>query len=309
MSDRRTFLKTGLAASLGLSGASYAKNYPTTPAPKSNKAFRILHMTDMHIRPEHDAPRRYTRIMKEALKSAGKIDLVLNGGDSIYAADYNHIKKGRVLEQWKIWDDTIMPPLKGIEILHALGNHDMWWATAKTDPMYGKDYVLQRLGQKERYTSIERGGWLIITLDCNNAGLLDDEQLNWLHAEMKRLPDTPMLVMSHQPILLVSDVIKSGLNKRQKQIINPFVDGKTHARPVHFISGHVHILDTLAYNNVSFHCNGAFSGAWWEENIYAKDCSYQGTPMGYSIIDIYPDGQFVNQYHDITDCKDGKIIK
>lgn len=309
MSNRRAFIKTGVVAGLGLTGLASAKSYPARPEPKPKKAFRILHMTDMHMRPEHEAPRRYARIIKEALDHSGEIDLVLNGGDAIYAADYKHIKRERVLEQWKLWDDVVMPPLKGIEMLSALGNHDMWWATPKTDPMHGKDYVLKRLGQKSRYMSIERGGWLIITLDCNNSGLLDDKQLKWLHAEMKRVPNKPMLIMSHQPILQVESVFSKGIGKRQHQIIDPFIDGATAARPVHFLSGHIHILDSLTFKNVSFHCNGALSGAWWEEDIYAKDCSYKGTPMGYGIIDIFPDGQFSNQYHDVTDCKDAKFFK
>lgn len=311
MHTRRKFLTGSLATGFGTLAAtttSATAKFPTKPAPKPKDSFRILHITDAHIRPEYEAPRRFTRIIKEALKSAGKIDLVLNGGDVIYAADYKHIKKDRVLEQWDIFDKTIKAPLKEIEMLSALGNHDMWWATKKDDSMYGKDYVLKRLGQKSRYMSIERGGWIIITLDCNNRGLLDKEQLSWLHAEQKKHADKPMLIMSHQPLLLAEDTFNGGVSKRTQEIVKPFLNHSSQASPVHFLSGHIHILDTLAFKNLHFHCNGAISGAWWEPHLTEKNCSVKGTPMGYGIIDIYPDGRFNNIYHDATDCKDGKII-
>lgn len=311
MTQRRDFLKTALAgglATIGFTGTAAAKAYPKTPESKPSGAFRILHLTDIHIRPEYEAPRRFTRIVNNLMKSAGKIDLILNGGDVIYAADYNHITRERVLEQWEIFDQTIKPVLGDIEMLSALGNHDMWWAGPKGDAMLGKDYVLKRLGQKSRYASIERGGWLIVTLDANHGAHLDQEQLEWLHAEQKNNPDKPMLVMSHQPLLEVESVFKKGVSPRQQEIISPFLDHSVQARPVHFLSGHIHILDTLGFKNLNFHCNGALSGSWWEPHIDAKDCSVMGTPMGYGIIDLYPDGQFRNVYHDVTDCQDGKII-
>ena len=55
------------------------------------------------------------------------------------------------------------------------------------------------------------------------------------------------------------------------------------------ISGHIHLLDRVEYNGISYCCNGAVSGAWWAGN-------YQETQPGYAIIDLYPDGTFTNTY-------------
>jgi hypothetical protein len=43
------------------------------------------------------------------------------------------------------------------------------------------------------------------------------------------------------------------------------------------------------YNGVTFICNGAVSGAWWEG-------SRRQTAPGYGIIDLYADGTFDEQY-------------
>lgn len=310
--SRRNFLTGSLATGIGALTASLTTaeaKYPTKPSAKPKDSFRLLHVTDAHMRPEHEAPRRCDRIIGEALAGGGEMDLVLQGGDVIYAADYGHITRERVLEQWDVYDKTLGTSLKGIEALHTLGNHDMWWAAAKSDKMFGKDYVLERVGQKSRYMSIERGGWLIITLDANNRGIFDQEQLEWLHNEMMEHADKPLLIMSHQPILRAESVFGRGVNKRQQEIVAPFIDPSLEARPVHFLSGHEHVLDTLSFKNVHFHCNGALSGSWWEPHVKDKNCSVEGTPMGYGIIDIYSDGRFENVYHDVTDTKDGKIFK
>lgn len=309
--NKRNFLKGGIATGIGAMattmGTSQAR-YLEKPTPNTDGGFRLLHITDAHIRPEHEAPRRCKKILTKAINGAGKIDLVLNGGDVIFAADYNHITRERTLEQWDLYDKIIKEPLKDIEMLSALGNHDMWWVPGKDDPMYGKEYVLKRLGQKSRYMSIEKAGWVIITLDFNNRGYMDKEQLIWLHKEAKKHSDKPLLIMSHQPLLEAEKIFSKGVSARQMEIIKPFIDESLSARPVHFLSGHEHILDSLTFKNMNFHCNGALSGAWWEPHVEAKNCSIKGTPMGYAIIDIYPDGRFYNQYFDQTDCKDGKII-
>ena len=313
MSQRRDFLKSILAGGLAgaaLTGNGKARNF-NHPTPKKPKgATRILHLTDMHLRPEYQCPERSVKLVKAAIAEAGHIDLVFNGGDTIYAADYKNITRDRVLEQWKIWDDHVAPLLKPYPVIHALGNHDMWWAVAKDDEMYGKPYVLQRLKQKQPYFAIDSGAWRLLVLDCNNSGLLDPKQEKWLMKEAKDHPQKPLLIMSHQPILMAEWLLGRGMNKREHQLIDPFISTDIEARPVHFVSGHYHLLDHLQFKNVEFHCNGALSGFWWETNAKAsKDCSYEGTPMGYSIIDLYADGTLINNYRNCTDVKDHQVIK
>lgn len=55
------------------------------------------------------------------------------------------------------------------------------------------------------------------------------------------------------------------------------------------LSGHIHLRDKVVYNNVTYICNGAVSGAWWEGNR-------RETAPGYGLIDFYADGSFDEQY-------------
>jgi Icc protein len=55
------------------------------------------------------------------------------------------------------------------------------------------------------------------------------------------------------------------------------------------LSGHIHLRDKVIYNNVTYLCNGAVSGAWWE-GIKRQ------TAAGYGLIDFYADGTFSEQY-------------
>jgi hypothetical protein len=55
------------------------------------------------------------------------------------------------------------------------------------------------------------------------------------------------------------------------------------------LSGHVHLRDKVVYNNVTYICDGAVSGAWWVGNR-------RQTPPGYGLLDLYADGSFDERY-------------
>ncbi|MEX2092204.1 MAG: hypothetical protein WD971_05980, partial [Pirellulales bacterium] len=55
------------------------------------------------------------------------------------------------------------------------------------------------------------------------------------------------------------------------------------------ISGHLHLLDRVDYNGVTYLCNGAVSGNWWGGRH--KDCD-----EGYAVVDLYDDGTFEHEY-------------
>ena len=296
---RRNTLKTlGLVAGAmvisPLASASTTKDYLKS----KNRVLRIAHITDVHIRPEHDAINRFKKCLEDIKKH--NIDFFLNGGDTIYAADYSHIKRERTREQWNIWK-TLRNEFSEYEVFSCLGNHDMWWAAPdKTDPMYGKDYVVKQLEMPSLFYSFNKKGWHFIILDSLNDKTiaLGKTQLEWLEKELEKLPaDTPVLIMSHCPILAVSSILKGGNHKDSKEITKLFYKHKD--KKINCISGHVHLLDSAVYNNVNYFCNGALSGAWWEEGDEhsVQKYWYQETPPGYAIIDLFEDGTLLNTYY------------
>jgi len=296
---RREILKqAGMALGTAfITNELHAAGIPASP--KRKRKLRIAHITDVHIRPEHNAVARFRQCLAEIKNH--KPDFYLNGGDSIYAADYSHITRERVIEQWNIWDNC-QKDLSGAEIYSCLGNHDMWWAaTDKQDEMYGKNYVVKRLGMPDRYYSFSKKDWHFIVLDSNNenAGSLDPEQRTWLEKELSALPaGTPVLVMSHYPLLAAcTNLDGGGMHTDFKYLVNLFYQHRDKIKVC--ISGHIHLVDRVVYNDVPYYCNGAMSGFWWEEgdaNSAAK-YFYLQTPPGYTIIDLYDDGMVENIYH------------
>lgn len=271
----------------------------STGKPKSKRVLRIVHITDVHIRPEHNAPERFKKCLEEI--KTHQPDFFLNGGDTIYAADYDNITRERVNIQWDIWKDCIKS-IGNVEIHSCLGNHDMWWAAPnKDDEMYGKNYVVKQTAMPNRYYSFTKANWHFIILDSNNenAGSIDAEQRTWLEKELHDLPaSSNVLIMSHYPLLAACTYLDGGgMHSDFRYLTNLFYQYKDKVKAC--ISGHIHLQDSVVYNNLPYYCNGAMSGFWWEEgdkNSAAK-YFYLQTPPGYAIIDLYKDGTVLNNYH------------
>jgi len=272
---------------------------------KKQRVLKIAHITDVHIRPEYNAVSRFKRCL-EMVKNQ-KPDMILNGGDSIYAADYNDIKKERVVELWSCWKSSV-EIVKDIPMYSVLGNHDMWWQ-GKGDELYGKPGVLKMLGLENNYYSFDKNGWHFIMLDSNHPtspGMLDDKQWNWFVEDVQNnSQNKPTLIMSHYPLLSCT-----GITDNKPDFIGPFkVSGSyNHLDIMKFIevfnknknikvclSGHIHLLDKVWYNDVSYLCNGAASGFWWEPGDDGKS-AYKQTVPGYSILNLYADGSFDDEY-------------
>lgn len=294
--NRRDLLKDiALTAGTLTVGSSVA--FGAEPKSKKKRVLRIAHITDIHIRPEHDAPNRFLKCMEEIKKH--KIDFFLNGGDTIYAADYSNITRERVNEQWGIWK-TLRNELKAYEMHSCLGNHDMWWAAPdKQDAMYGKDHVVKQLGIPGRYYSFDKKGWHFVVLDSNNnGGSLDPKQRKWLEDDLASLPKgTPVICLSHYPILGVCTIIDGGNHTDSKYISGLFDQHKD--KKITCLSGHIHLRDSAVYNDVEYYCNGALSGYWWEDGDKesAGKYYYKQTPPGYAIVDLMEDGTAINRYY------------
>ncbi|MDC6365661.1 MULTISPECIES: metallophosphoesterase family protein [Flavobacteriaceae] len=262
------------------------------------RVLRIAHITDVHLSADNNAPDRFASCINEIKKR--EIDFFLNGGDSIMAADYDNIVREQVHEMWTLWK-AARQKFAGYKMYSCLGNHDMWWAAPnKKDSMYGKKFAMEQLDMPSTYYSFDQNGWHFVVLDSNNngGGALGREQLQWFSDDLAKLPkDTPVLVMSHYPILSASTHAVGGNHKDSLPITKLLY--KHQDKRIHCISGHVHLLDTAIYNNVHYYCNGSMSGFWWGEGDKdsAQKYWYHETPPGYTILDLYEDGSLQNTYY------------
>ncbi|GGB08320.1 metallophosphoesterase family protein [Mucilaginibacter rubeus] len=274
----------------------------TTPAAKPS--LRIAHITDVHLKDKFDAPARFTRCLHHLQQQTPKVDMVLNGGDIVF--DMNKENISTINDQWKLVQN-IMKNECSLPVHYCLGNHDIWWyEDDKGQAIYGKKYALDKLQLVKPYYSMEKNGWKIIVLDSVHLdidntwyiGKLGDEQLNWLSDELKATDaNMPVMVMSHIPILtallmIEDDIVNKwtmlggDMHTDTAKIINLFYQ---HPNVKLCVSGHLHMRDKVVYNNVTYLCNGAVSGAWWEGNR-------RETAPGYGLIDLYADGTFEEKY-------------
>jgi len=272
--------------------------------PKSAPALRIAHLTDIHLKDKFDAPSRFTRCLHHMQQQSPKVDLVLNGGDIVF--DMNKENIGTITNQWKLYK-SVWSDESSIPVSYVLGNHDIWWnEDDKSQALYGKEFSMDQLGLQKPYYSFTKNGWKFILLDSVHLdidntwyiGKLGDEQFAWLENELKTTDSSmPVLVMSHIPILTATNLIEDNVVNRWtmyggdmhtdvSKIINLFYK---HPNVKLCLSGHIHLREKLVYNNVTYICNGAVSGAWWEG-------SRRETAPGYGIIDLYADGSFSENY-------------
>ncbi|WP_259071698.1 metallophosphoesterase family protein [Mucilaginibacter sp. X4EP1] len=297
--QRRTLIKN--LGGLALIPAFSFKNLPNDKKP----VLRVAHLTDVHLKDKFDAPARFAKCLHHVQQQPG-VDLILNGGDIVF--DMNKENIDTINTQWKLWHDLIKSDCS-LPMHYVLGNHDIWWnEDDKTQTLYGKEYSMGQLQLSTTYHSFTKNGWKFILLDSVHLdfdntwyiGKLGDVQLAWLENELKSTPaDMPVCVLSHIPILsatLMVDDNDTGTNKWEitggemhtdvNKIVSLFYK---YPNVKLCLSGHIHLRDKVVYNNVTYICNGAVSGAWWEGNK-------RETAPGYGLIDFYADGTFDEHY-------------
>ncbi|GAB3652408.1 hypothetical protein GCM10028791_21910 [Echinicola sediminis] len=295
--NRRKFLRNSTTA-----GATLIAPAVSFAAEARKPLLTVAHITDVHITPDNGVPERAMACLQEVVKHSP--DFFLNGGDSIMDASYDGTSRERVLAQWETWD-KFRNSVSEYEMHSCIGNHDPWWDVdgKEQDKMFGLDYVAKRLDMPNRYYSFSKKGWHFIILDGNHKGVtLDDEQFAWLEKELADLaPNTPVLLMSHFPILTVTGTWEGGQHGDHVKLRDLFYQHKDKIKVC--LSGHQHLLDRAWYNDVQYYCNGSMSGYWWGEGDERSALAYyyQETPPGYAIIKLYDDGSLENTYHSLLD--------
>jgi len=296
--ERRSVLK-GLGGLLLAPSLTFAHTHI-----EKKPSLRIAHLTDVHLKKKFDAPARFVKCLHHMQQQNPKVDFVLNGGDVVF--DMNKENISTINDQWSLMK-SLMKSECNLPIHYCLGNHDIWWnENSKGQTFYGKHYSMNQLELAKPYYSFMQGGWKFIILDSVHLdidetwyiGKLGDEQFNWLQNELKNTaPSTPILVMSHIPILTAVLMIEDNIINKWEMLGGDMHTDTSKIISLFYkypnvklcLSGHIHLRDKVVYNNVTYICNGAVSGAWWEGNR-------RETAPGYGVLDLYADGTFDEKY-------------
>lgn len=315
--SRRSILGVGLAAGAAailpgtLSPRAHASQVtPPSAAAARRRSLRIVHMTDTHIQPEKGADKGVAACLSHIGSLPDKPDFIITGGDLImegFAVD-----EARVRLQWEVFTKTFASA--PVPVFHTLGNHDIWgWNKGKSKTTgkergWGKALATETLGLARPYNSFVRGDWRIITLDSvhvdpNDAngylGKLDEAQLDWFTSELSApTPAKHTLVVSHIPILTVTSILGG---PRENTTVREVSGGIMHVDSPQLrtlmeksnvracLSGHTHRIDEVKHRGITYLCNGAVSGSWWNgPNAEAIE--------GYALLDLYDDGTVERTY-------------
>ena len=279
--------------------------------PNRQRSLRVAHLTDLHVQPELRASEGMAACFHHVQKLAEVPELILTGGDSVM--DSFEADDARTKLQWDIWHNVLKQDCS-VPVRSAIGNHDIWgWNKCKSkttcqEPNWGKLRSTEMLKLENRFYTFSQAGWQFIVLDSTQhhatdpngyTAHLDEEQYDWLARTLRDLPNTtPALVLSHIPILSASAFLfadKEGGDFRYggglmhtdcvklKDLFSQYPNVKL------CLSGHLHTLDRVDYNGVTYLCNGAVCGSWWKGRH--KDCD-----EGYAVLNLYDDGTFESEY-------------
>lgn len=297
---RRNLLKTIGMAVGGYSIATRSNAF--SPAPK--RVLRIAHLTDIHVQPHLWAAKGFAKCLQHLQELEIKPDLVLNTGDSVMGS--SGISRDKAAREWVLYN-KVLASENSTPVVSCIGNHDIWCppAASFTD---GKKWAMDESKLARSYSSFDQNGWHIILLDSIHArpegkgyyARLDEAQMDWLREDLDNTPShTPILIASHIPILSAS-VFFDGDNLKDNQWVVPGSWMHTDSAQIVklfnryknvklAVSGHIHLLDRVIYNDVTYCCNGAVSGNYWMGK-------YKQTSPGYAIVDLFDDGSFSNEY-------------
>jgi 3',5'-cyclic AMP phosphodiesterase CpdA len=306
MTNRRKFFKQGAMAGLGaMLVPSALQAHTLSPEQRERtRALRIAHITDVHILDRPNAEKCFARVLQQINSMKDRPDLIINTGDTVM--DENKQTRETVEVRWKAWTKAVSENNK-IEIVSALGNHDVWYgpdatldAEYKTDRRYGKKWAMEVLRMPGRFYTKELKGWQFIALDSINGNegyQLDDEQFNWLKDTLGKTPAArPVCVFNHVPIISACSLLYYTQREEATKVKFPagdmHVDHKRikdlfyqHKNVRLCLSGHVHYIDSVEYLGVKYLCNGAVSGNWWGNPVVLDEF-----PPVYAIIDLFSDG-------------------
>jgi Icc protein len=303
---RTALFAGGLWTGLRVTDANAAAPSPASP-------LRFVFATDSHLM-VGDRLRSAEGIIAAfaAIESIiPKPEFILFGGDLTHESpqlDFPAAEQllDRFLEIWK--NQT------GLQTYFTFGNHDLVGtqnaSVNRTDPRFGKGLYRMRLSLDRDYYTFRKAGWRFIVLDDvvphpdgSYIGEFVQEQLTFLRTELATDPGTPTILVGHIPSVSVlpslgeagrttdrATVIETPASlvaHNAVQLRDVLVDTRANVRAV--LAGHLHHLEQIQIDGISYINGGAICGNWWKG-------AQNGCPEGFLVIDLDSDGNITASY-------------
>ncbi|HYQ56519.1 MAG TPA: metallophosphoesterase [Draconibacterium sp.] len=237
------------------------------------EGFTFVFMTDVHISTEH----RSTEGFKQAIDTINSLnpDFVLSGGDNINdALALSYEASDSVYKLFVNTAKNLKSPFYS-----TMGNHEVFglYEASGVSPSheeYGKQLYQNRIAK--RYYSFDHKNWHFVVLDGigltedrHYYGHVDEEQLEWLKADLEKAGKKPIAVSIHMPLFSIGSQImqRPTAGMAETSIV-------TNANQVREIleqyntkvvfQGHLHFLEDIEYNGIHYITGGAVCSQWWQ---------------------------------------------
>lgn len=269
---RRKFLKrSGLAmAGAPLLSMTSRDSKDVLLNEDKKSGFTFVFMTDIHIKPEMNAPLGFQMAIDKVNTLAP--DFVITGGDLVYDVMRGSFERSDAL--FKLYEEMS----KGFEmpVHNCIGNHDLFgiYEESPEDETHS-DY---KYGMWERYFgntyyAFDHKGWHFITLnsldvtdDKRYKGFFHSEQLEWLKGHLETVDkDTPIVITTHIPLLCTFSQLygKEG-SRTANNGADVFKVFENHNLKL-VLQGHIHWMEYgNANNRVQFLTGGSIAGNGWK---------------------------------------------
>jgi 3',5'-cyclic-AMP phosphodiesterase len=310
--SRRDFISRAVILTGGFASGLRAEHAKALDLPKSD-LLRLVFATDSHLmvnnrlRSEDGLTAALSAI--ESLKP--RPDLILFGGDLTHESpelDFPAAEQliDRFLNIWK--DHTNLPTF------FTFGNHDLVGtknaSVNREDPRFGKGLFRMRLALERNFYTFRKGGWRFIVLDDvlpeadgSYIGEFIEEQLVFLRTELRTDPQTPTVLCGHIPSVSVlpnlsicgeTKTAGSDIETPDSLLTHNAADlhkvlNETKANVKLVLAGHLHHLEQIQIDGVSYFNGGAICGNWWKG-------AQKGCPEGFLLLELGSDGQVAAEY-------------
>lgn len=168
---------------------------------------------------------------------------------------------GAAAQDWKVFDAETAPLRQaGIELLPALGNHDVRGGEARALENY-----FQRFPQLEgrRWYSVRAGNVLLFALDSNSADGPGSRQWQWLEQGLQALSpevDFVLVALHHPPLTHSHDKVLGGGHspRPQEQQLASLLEKYQQSMRARIIviAGHVHNYERYEHGGVTYVVSG-----------------------------------------------------
>lgn len=302
-SNRRDFLKSIAGSALAV-GATVAwpgagaltvlaenpsARLPSDAAPPGS--FDFVYFTDTHIQPELEAAKGCEMCFQTIAKL--QPEFAINGGDHVFdVLGVNGSRANMLFDLYSKTQSALQMPLHQV-----VGNHDVFGILTKSgispnDPAYGKKLYQDRLS-KPTYYAFQHKGYDFVVLDSIQPtedrlweARIDDAQLHWLGAELKKTgPTAPVIVITHVPLASAFASYAEAPGPPPKyatmsvanasEVVGLFAGHNI----VAVLQGHLHINEIVSYKDTQYITNGAVCGNWWHG-------PRMGVPEGFTVVSL-----------------------